>query len=98
MGLMFTSCYMGDSSPLLVPVVAPIEAFTIELWVLTHPDLRQTARVKVMMSYLVERLRADSDKFEGRKALESGDYAFGEDPEPEARKTKQAKKRLSKRR
>lgn len=70
LGLLFTSCYMGDLNPGLVPVMKPVGDFTIELWVLTHPDLRQTARVKVCMNYIVEYLKARQHLFEGRKALE----------------------------
>ena len=38
----------------------PIEPeFTGALWLLTHPDLRHVARIKVFMDFLAEKLRAD---------------------------------------
>ena len=43
-------------------------------WVLTHADLRRTARVKALMDYLVERL---CDLFEGRKALDDPRMLLG---------------------
>ena len=39
---------------------------TPELWVLYRPDMRHVARVRLFVDFLVERLRADRDLFEGR--------------------------------
>lgn len=58
-------CFLGDSEAGLVRVAEPIEALTMDLWVLTHPDLRNTARIKALMSYLVETLEAEKSSFEG---------------------------------
>lgn len=82
MGLFAMSCYAADSRPGLVPVSRPIEALTVELWVLTHADLRRTARVKALMDYLVESLREMRQLFEGRKALEYPDVLFTADLQP----------------
>jgi hypothetical protein len=40
---------------------------TIELWILTHPDLRHTARAKALIAYLYEALKKDVDLFEGKR-------------------------------
>ena len=45
----------------------PPEALTLELWILTHPDLRHTARVKALMAYLFPALKKDEDLFAGRR-------------------------------
>jgi DNA-binding transcriptional LysR family regulator len=82
MGLFAMSCYAADSRPALVPVTRPIESMTVELWVLTHADLRRTARVKALMDYLVEHLRGMRDLFEGRKALEDPGVLFSSDLQP----------------
>jgi len=82
MGLFPMSCYAADSRPGLVPVSRPIESMTVELWVLTHADLRRTARVKALMDYLVESLRDMRDLFEGRKALEDPRVLFTADLQP----------------
>lgn len=68
-GLGFTllPCYLGDVHPGLVRVGDPMEHLTLELWVLTHPDLRHTARVKALMAYLYDVLRKEADLFEGRR-------------------------------
>ncbi|MEJ2106153.1 MAG: LysR family transcriptional regulator [Acidiferrobacteraceae bacterium] len=67
MGLTFLPCYLGDADPRLVRVGKPLEPLTIELWVLTHPDLRHTARVKALMAFLFDALKKDTDLFEGRQ-------------------------------
>lgn len=82
LGLFPTSCYMGDGNAKLVPVTRPIGAMSVELWVLTQSDRRRTARVKALMSYLVERLSRMRDLFEGRKALEYPGALFSADMNP----------------
>lgn len=66
MGLALLPCYLGDSEDRLVRVGEVIEPLTLELWVLTHPDLRHTARVKALMAYLYEALKKKTGLFEGR--------------------------------
>lgn len=67
MGLSFLPCYLGDADSRLVRVGDPLESLTIELWVLTHPDLRHTARVKALLAFLYEELKKEADLFEGNK-------------------------------
>lgn len=49
-----------QGQPGLVPLFPVDPAFAASLWLLTHPDLRDVARLRVFGDYLVERLRADS--------------------------------------
>jgi hypothetical protein len=46
-----------------MPVSEVIPDLSVPVWMLTHPDLRQTARVRVFMSFvgdaLLRRLAAD---------------------------------------
>ena len=67
MGFTLMPCYMGDTDKRLVRVGDPIEALTIELWILTHPDLRYTARVKALIAYLYDVLKKEADLFEGKR-------------------------------
>jgi DNA-binding transcriptional LysR family regulator len=67
MGCTLLPCYLGDVDQRLVRVADPLEALTLELWILTHPDLRHTARVKALMSYLYDELEKDADLFEGSR-------------------------------
>jgi len=72
LGLTLMPCYLGDADERLVRVGQPLEALTMELWILTHPDLRHTARVKALMAYLYPALKKDADLFAGRRANPSG--------------------------
>jgi len=58
-------CFLGDSEADLVRVIEPLEALTMDLWLLTHPDLRNTARVQAVMSYLFDALESQKTGFEG---------------------------------
>jgi DNA-binding transcriptional LysR family regulator len=66
MGVTLMPCYLGDSDKRLVRASETIEPLTLELWLLTHPDLRHTARVKALMAYLYDALKQESDLFEGK--------------------------------
>lgn len=54
-------CFMEPSHPELVAVSEVIPEMTVPVWMLTHPDLRDTARVRVFMQHvgdaIAERLR-----------------------------------------
>ena len=67
LGLTFLPCYVGDADPRLVRVSDPIEHLDMDLWVLTHPDLRNTARIRSLMSFLYEELGAEADLWGGRR-------------------------------
>lgn len=54
--------FMEAGNPELVPVSDPVPELAAPIWMLTHPDLRQTARVRAFMQHagdaLSEQLRA----------------------------------------
>jgi len=58
-------CFIGDGEAGLSRLGDPPEELTRDLWVLTHPDLRNTARVKALMADLVDALEAARSSFEG---------------------------------
>ena len=66
-GMVWIPCYLCDGAPELerVPGSTPFEQ--IELWALTHPDLRDTPRVRAFMDFFLPRLRADADLFAGTR-------------------------------
>jgi DNA-binding transcriptional LysR family regulator len=73
MGFTLMPCYLGDTNDRLVRVGDPLEALTIELWVLTHPDLRHTARVKALLAYLYDELKKQADLFAGNRVSKKRD-------------------------
>jgi DNA-binding transcriptional LysR family regulator len=67
LGLTFLPCYVGDVDSRLIRISDPIENLDMQLWVLTHPDLRNAARVRSLMAFLYEELGAQSDLWGGRR-------------------------------
>jgi len=65
MGAAILPYLVGDQEPGLQRVSPPILDYTSQLWVLTHGDLRKTARVKALMGHLVQGLSKDKHWVEG---------------------------------
>ena len=65
MGVILLPCFMGDSEKGLVRVGEPLGKLSNELWVLTHPDLRHTARVRSLMTFIYESLIEQQNWFAG---------------------------------
>jgi DNA-binding transcriptional LysR family regulator len=54
LGLAALPCYLGDTAPDLVRVHPPIPELQTALWILTHADLRHTARVRAFTEFAGE--------------------------------------------
>lgn len=50
--------YLGDADPRLQRIGCPSSEATRELWLLVHPDLRQSPRIRIVFDHLVETLSA----------------------------------------
>jgi DNA-binding transcriptional LysR family regulator len=50
-GLAALPCYLGDTAPGLVCVHPPIAEMETALWILTHEDLRHTARIQAFTEF-----------------------------------------------
>lgn len=59
-------CYLADADEALVRVGAPIEELEIDLWILTHPDLRHVARIRAFTAFVAEGLRGSEARLAGR--------------------------------
>jgi DNA-binding transcriptional LysR family regulator len=66
-GLAALPCYLGDSDSRLVRVRPPIAEMTTALWVLTHPDLARTARVRLLMDHVSAALGRQRPLLEGQR-------------------------------
>lgn len=60
-------CYVGDREPALVRIAGPLPDLASGLWLLTHPDMRRVARVKVFMDFVAKAVQARAACFEGRE-------------------------------
>jgi DNA-binding transcriptional LysR family regulator len=58
-------CFIGDSWPGLVRLAPPEPNYASDLWLLTHPDLRHTPRVRALLDNLAEAITAKRPLIEG---------------------------------
>lgn len=66
-GVAVLPCYVADPDPLLRRMVSePLTQGAPDLWVLSHPDVRRAARVRLFTEFIAEAILADRDMFEGR--------------------------------
>ena len=68
LGLAALPCYLGDTSPDLVCVHGPIAAMETALWILTHEDLRHTARVRAFIEFAANAFGRRRPLLEGAEA------------------------------
>jgi DNA-binding transcriptional LysR family regulator len=67
LGLAALPCYLGDTAGGLVRVPMPTVPAETALWVLTHEDLRRTARVSAFTEFIAAALARQRDLLEGRR-------------------------------
>ena len=60
----FLPCFVGDQNTDLRRVVETIETRD-RLWLLINADLRRSARVRVLVDFIVPKLMAQKNLFEG---------------------------------
>lgn len=65
LGYTVLPCYLGDLSPGLVRAASPIKGLATDLWLLTHEDLRRTARVRAFLEVAGEMLAAQRSLIAG---------------------------------
>ncbi len=66
-GLALLPCVLATSAPDLKRVLGPIKELTTGLWLLTHADLRDTARIRTFMAFLTDAIRGDQGRLTGRR-------------------------------
>jgi DNA-binding transcriptional LysR family regulator len=63
-------CFIADVRPALVRLTAPNPDFSAGLWLLTHPDLRQSARVRAFMDFTAAEIAKLRRSIEGVEPAE----------------------------
>lgn len=72
LGLAVLPCYLGDLDARLARArPQPVPEAETALWVVTHPDLRRTARVRAVLEFLSAALVRERELLEGRRPLAS---------------------------
>jgi len=66
MGMAVIACFLGDQEPRVVRVPPGKPQPGRDLWILTHEDLRNTARVRALVTFMLARLKQKAPLFEGK--------------------------------
>jgi DNA-binding transcriptional LysR family regulator len=64
-GIGHLPCFIGDVQPGLVRLAQPDPNFAADLWLLTHSDLRYSARVRVFLDFLAAEIAKQRKFIEG---------------------------------
>ena len=72
LGLAHLPCFLGDTYPGLRRLAAPEPDFATDLWLLTHPDLRHTPRIRTLMDALAAEIARVQPLVEGQQPLMPG--------------------------
>ena len=67
LGLARGACFMADPEPNLVRLTDEACIAQQDFWVLTHPDLRHTPRVRAVMDFMVRAMKEKEDLVRGHK-------------------------------
>jgi len=65
MGIALLPCVIGDNDPVLARVPPGHSSSHYDVWLLSHPDLRDTARIRVFREYITERTAEKSQELSG---------------------------------
>jgi DNA-binding transcriptional LysR family regulator len=67
-GIALLPCYLADADSQLRRLTPPIDEVAGELWIVTHEDLKDTARVRAFLSIVGDGIVAHRNVFEGAAA------------------------------
>jgi DNA-binding transcriptional LysR family regulator len=65
LGIGHIPCFIGDVRPSLVRLAPPEPAYAADLWLLTHPDLRHSPRVRVFLDFAAAEISKERPLLEG---------------------------------
>ncbi|MBB5206342.1 DNA-binding transcriptional LysR family regulator [Inhella inkyongensis] len=71
LGLAVLPCFLGDTEPALARLGEPLADCDSELWLLSHPELRETVRVKAVREWLLKTLGTERDLLAGLRPLQA---------------------------
>lgn len=68
-GIGFLPCFIGDTRPGLTRLAPPDPDLSADLWLLTHPDLRHTPRVRLFLDFLAVEVSKLRPLIEGERPI-----------------------------
>lgn len=69
-GIAILPCFIADADSRLLRIEPPLKELETNVWVLTHKDLRNSARVRALSDHLARALHRERDLLEGRSYVE----------------------------
>ena len=76
MGLALLPCFLADDDPHLERLGAPNRDLDIGLWLLTHEELRHTARVRAFMDFMGQTIERVRPALEGERPAARANAPF----------------------
>jgi DNA-binding transcriptional LysR family regulator len=76
-GMGHLPCFIGDARPGLVRLGLPNPEFATGLWLLTHPDLRHSPRVRIFLDFLAAEVAKQRKLIEGTEHGTRSDVSAG---------------------
>ncbi|MDJ1157795.1 LysR family transcriptional regulator [Chelatococcus sp. SYSU_G07232] len=70
-GIGYLPCFIADPRPGLVRLSSPVVEFSTGLWLLTHPDLRHSARVRAFLDFVGAEIIKYRAAIEGERPFEA---------------------------
>ncbi|WGF87432.1 LysR family transcriptional regulator [Marinivivus vitaminiproducens] len=64
-GLAVLPCYLADGDPRLCRIGARLPELAVDVWMLTHPHLRRTARIRAFVDHVASAFRRLSGRLDG---------------------------------
>lgn len=69
MGLSRAACFMADQNPQLVKLPNSKTILSLDFWVLTHPDFKESPLIKTVMNYFIWALEKNRTLIMGQKSV-----------------------------
>jgi DNA-binding transcriptional LysR family regulator len=66
LGIALLPCYLADRDPAVRRVSGVLSDLASELWIVTHQDLKNTARIRAFLSSVGDAIAAERRRFEGQ--------------------------------
>jgi DNA-binding transcriptional LysR family regulator len=64
------ACYLADARPELVRVWPDLPPHSVDIWLLVHPDLHRTARIRAVLDVLVAAFEVQGPSLRGERPFE----------------------------
>ena len=77
-GVGILPCSLAAEDPHLLALTEVIPELSLPLWLLTHPDLAQMPRVRVLLDYLAETLGERRAVLEGRRLVQARQFSLAD--------------------